>query len=73
MLTFRHYLDRARPLDPPARDFIEDARADRRFPSSVTCWLTLANYLRSRRACPEAIRAAKRVWRNYERAQARRR
>ena len=64
-MSFREYLKRRRRTDTPEGDFVEDAAGDRRFPDAMT-WEEVEGYLRCHpHAGPEAIQAARNVWRQY--------
>jgi uncharacterized protein YozE (UPF0346 family) len=66
--SFCEYV-RNRPVtDDPEGDFVSDARRDRRFPEALRSWSELQGYLNVHSACPEAIVAARTVWREYERS-----
>jgi hypothetical protein len=70
MRTFAQYIRAARATDDPRGDFIADAKAEiraDRFPR-VEGWEDLRAHLRTRRACPGAVRAAAAVWDEYEAA-----
>jgi len=49
----------------PIGDLAEDWLRDRHAPSSVESRGELLAYLRQRRACAGALRAARRAWRTY--------
>lgn len=67
---FRAFLRATRAHDNPDGDFVRDARTDRGLPA-VTSLRELEGYLRYGigvgQACPEAYRAARRVWHRFER------
>jgi hypothetical protein len=67
MPSFREFIHTRRVTDTPRGDFIADARCDPRFPD-VQRWSELETYLwLQAEACPEAIREAKRLWKEFER------
>ena len=61
---FKDYLKEQQPADTPEGDFIEDALRSRDFPD-VNSFDELERYLRRCGAIPEAIAAARIVWREY--------
>lgn len=63
-LTFRQYLKDRKVTDTAAGDFVADAKADRTMPDAKS-WSELESYLVRRSAIPDAIAAAKVVWRGY--------
>lgn len=63
-LSFTEYLKQRRVTDTPAGDFVRDAKADPRMPDAKS-WDQLELYLITRGAIPEAIAAAKTVWKGY--------
>jgi len=70
-LGFRDFIRTCRVTDTPRGDFIADARADPRLPDAKR-WSELETYLRLQAdACPEAIRQAKRLWKEFERRERR--
>jgi len=72
--TFRHWL-RAMKVrsEGPLGDLVEDVIADREFPiRSKDGLATYEKYLRSKRACREAIRALRSAWARYQRELTRR-
>ena len=64
MLTFREYLESCHVTDNLRGDFIADAKLDKRMPDART-WGDLETHMVCRGACREALRQAKRVWRQY--------
>jgi len=66
-MTFREYIAKRQARENPQGDFVRDARDDARMPD-VTSWSQLHAYLRSIRACPEAVDAGRLVWRSYQQA-----
>jgi hypothetical protein len=64
-ITFLEYVKARRVTDNPAGDFVADARTDRRMPDAKS-WDHLHTYLVTRGAIPDAIKAAKVVWRGYQ-------
>jgi hypothetical protein len=70
-MTFKEYLARRRITDTPAGDFTADARSDGNLPN-VTTWEELRSYLNGKSAYRGTflvITPARKVWRDYERAQ----
>jgi hypothetical protein len=63
--SFRDYLMGRRITDTPEGDFVGDAKRDPLFLDATT-WDEVESHLRSGSACPEAIKAARNVWRQYE-------
>jgi len=63
-LSFKEYVSKRRLTDTPAGDFVRDARADRALPDAES-WEQLHTYLITKGAIPEAIAAARVVWRSY--------
>jgi hypothetical protein len=63
---FGEWLQSRRAHATPRGDFIRDARNDRRFPVRCANWDELQSYLRDRNACDDAVRAGRRLWREYE-------
>lgn len=62
--SFRAYV-KARPATDDIRDdFAQDFRGEDA--PVIRSGIALIGYLRERNACPEAIEAAKLVWREYE-------
>jgi hypothetical protein len=64
-LTFLEYVKARQIADNAAGDFVAEARADRRIPDAKS-WDHLHTYLVTRGAIPDAIKAAKVVWRGYQ-------
>ena len=64
MVTFKDFLAARPATDDPEGDFAADALVDVTFPDAIR-WSDVEAYLRSMRACSEAIFAARQVWRNY--------
>lgn len=73
MNAFNAYCRRATTNDKPAQDFLIDFNSDHRSPQTITAWDQLHVFLLCHDACPEAVQAAKVVWRNYAAQQRRRR
>jgi len=67
--TFNEWLSEQRERDDPVGDLAGDAARDRKFPE-IDSRVKLMNYLFSRMACDDALRAAKRAWKEYERVTA---
>lgn len=70
-MTFYEYISMARVItDDPSGDFCWDAVEDRDFPVDVSTFEALESYLRtSVLPCgldPDALEAARTVWREYE-------
>jgi uncharacterized protein YozE (UPF0346 family) len=65
-LSFAAWLAVARVTDDPEGDFVEDARRDSTFPKSFPDITALRDYLRSKRACREAVATIPHVWRRYQ-------
>lgn len=66
-MRFKAYIQRRRITKTPAGDFVMDAKTDVDMPD-VSSFRELESHLRHfHRACPEAIKAARVVWRGYER------
>jgi hypothetical protein len=63
-LTFAEYLKNRRITDTPAGDFVKDARDDHRM-AEMKSWDQLETYLITQSAIPEAVAAAKAVWKSY--------
>ena len=63
-MNFLNYVKQRCVTDTPFGDFTADARTDRSFPDART-WREVETYLRHRDACPEAVTAARVVWRAY--------
>jgi len=63
-VSFKDYIKGRRRTDTPQGDFVDDARDDRNLPDAKS-WSELENYLLNRRAIPDAIAAARLVWRQY--------
>jgi len=61
----RTWLFRTDQTDDPAGDLIDDMRQDRDLPTTFASLEAMQDYLRSRRACPEAIAASEGLWRRY--------
>jgi hypothetical protein len=71
--TFKLWLLRRRVArcHPHSGDFIGDMKTDRTFPASPDLtWDRHHSYLLAHNACPEAIAAGKRLWRQYVKAKA---
>lgn len=69
-MSFKDYVAKRRATDTPAGDFVSDARGDPGL-HDVRTWADLEAHLRTRRACDEAIKASRSVWRGYCAAQRR--
>jgi YozE SAM-like fold len=63
-LSFTEYLKSRRVTDTPAGDFIIDAKSDPTMPDA-TSWKQLEFYLTTKGAIPDAVTAAKIVWKGY--------
>jgi hypothetical protein len=64
-MTFHEYIQTRRITDTPRGDFIADAKGDSKLIEAKS-WDQLWTHLYTRGACPEAIKAARSVWRGYE-------
>lgn len=65
-MTFKTWLARYQNLDAPRGDFARDVLHDKTFPAENNYFVIL-DYLKSRGACKEAIRAFQMAWKSYER------
>jgi hypothetical protein len=63
--TFKEFMATKRVTDTPRGDFIKDSRDDPRMPAAQS-WQELEGYLWTRGACVEAVKQAKKLWRQYE-------
>lgn len=63
--SFRAYVQNATVTDDPEGDFVRDAKADRGLPDAQS-WAELRDYLKTRGAVRNAIKAALHVWQAYE-------
>ncbi len=68
-MTFEAWIASRRVTDTPRGDFVQDYRRAPK-PDGAQSWVALQWYLMSRGAVPSAIKAARSVWREFERAQA---
>jgi len=69
-MTFAEYITQCRAKSGPRGDFIADAKAsirDNTLPD-VRCWADLYRFLTKQSACDEAVMQARKVWREYQRA-----
>lgn len=64
-MDFKTYLQRYEHRNSPTGDFARDALGDGTFPMDGS-YRQLLDYLEPI-ACPEALRAFKQIWRNYQR------
>jgi hypothetical protein len=65
--VFRQWVNQAKVTDDPVGDFIGDYRRDKTAPGEFESLARLRLYLSVRTACPEAIEAAVRAWKRYQR------
>jgi DNA primase large subunit len=65
--TFRQWANQAKITDDPVGDFIADFNADKKAPYDYESLDRLRLYLEVKGACPEAIAAARRAWKRYQR------
>ncbi len=65
-LSFRDWIQALKITDTPRGDFIGDVRRDASFPDPASL-AELLGYLARRGACDEAHRAARALWRQFER------
>lgn len=66
---FREWVRSKTAHDNPRGDFIKDAKFDRELPD-VSTFEELERYLRRKRACDDAIDAAKSLWKEFLRKKA---
>ncbi|HEY9039723.1 MAG TPA: YozE family protein [Roseovarius sp.] len=64
-MTFKTFINTYESDDLMEFDFINDAKGDSRFPN-VKSEMQLKSHLHGRRACSEAVEAAKRLWKKYQ-------
>jgi hypothetical protein len=71
-MTFNEYIASQKAGDNPRGDFISDTRDEMRAGRmpEIASWDQLENYLLGKRACSEALTEGGKLWREYERAQA---
>jgi hypothetical protein len=65
-VSFLEWLATAIVTDDPTGDLVDDLRRDPRKPADIESAVALRSYLRTRRACREAIAVVPKVWRRYE-------
>jgi hypothetical protein len=65
-MTFYHYLKTRRITDNPRGDFIKDALSFGGMTAKISDWRSFEAHLFRMRACPEAITAGRKVWREYQ-------
>jgi hypothetical protein len=68
-MTFKAWLMERRVTDTPRGDFILDMRTDARFPEGRS-WDEIRQHLLLRGACPEAVKVARRLWREFDKVRA---
>lgn len=68
--SFKAYVHGRKRVDTPAGDFIAGAKGDRTFPDARS-WRQLEWYLVMRGTIPDAMKAAKAVWRSFQALQRR--
>ena len=66
MAGFKGWLKNAKMSNDPEGDLIYDLKDDSRLPRRIASKEQLASYMRTRRACPEALEALDEVWRRFE-------
>jgi hypothetical protein len=69
-MTFAEFIQSARVTETPRGDFIADAKTLINacvFPA-IDSWGDLYGFMMRRRACPEAIEQARKVWRQYQKS-----
>lgn len=66
-MNFREYVLSRRAADNIRGDFINDAKADRKFPEAAATWGDVETYLLVRGACREAVQAGRKLWNEYAR------
>jgi hypothetical protein len=65
-VSFLDWLATAPVTDDPVGDLVDDLRRDTRKPVDIESPEALRRYLRSRRACREALAVVAAVWSRYE-------
>jgi hypothetical protein len=67
-MTFKEFIQSARVTNSPRGDFIADAKTLINagvFPT-VEGWGDLYGFMARRRACPEAVEEARKLWRQFK-------
>jgi len=65
-IDFRSWVAALPVTDDPIGDFVSDLIDDESFPRGISCFDVIDGYLSwTRRACPEALKAAGALWRRY--------
>lgn len=63
--TLKSYLELYKFHEDPRGDFAREGLEDNTFPVAPKTWEELEGYLHDKRACPEAISAARQIWDMY--------
>lgn len=65
-MSFKKFILERKVTDDPEGDFVDDTKRVSDFPEELTSFAGLQAYLEFKRACPEAIEAGRKLWREYK-------